>query len=77
MLPLNLDFFLEYFKQKRKVSLEELKNMLNIILVEINGFIFYCYFRQNEEKLKLEITDKSDQSIIKYEIEGVVKIEEE
>ena len=74
-LPLNLDYFLEFFKQKRKVSIEELKNMLNIILVENKNFIFYCYFRKDEEKMVVEITDKGDKGVSWYDKKGVVEID--
>ena len=49
--------------------------MLNIILIEKKGFILYCYFRQDEEKMMVEITDKSDKSVSWYEKKGVIEIE--
>lgn len=74
-LPLNLDYFLDFFKQERKVSIESLENMLNIILVEKKDFIFYCYFRKDEEKMVVEITDKGDKSVSWYDKKGVVEID--
>ena len=74
MLPLNLEFFLDILQLKKKVPLEELENLLNIILIETNCFIFYCYFRQEEKKMVVEITYKSDKSLSRYEMEGFVDV---
>ena len=59
--------------KKRNVSIEKIENLLNNFLIGTKDFIFNC-LNQDEEEIVVEITDRNDKIVRRYNMEGFADV---